>query len=382
MMVYSMVDAIQNKNWDAYMNLMTYEQQDFYQNYFANDKCVDGVKQLESVEVRDIIYIPSQDISNELLYSEYPILNSTEEIVPFLVSLNCNVSKENVYFYNGVNYFMVVFVKENDETYKIAQFNRPSYELLYNIISKQKNTVNTEREKALNIVKYAENGVVINGEGEFITDGYVIKKIDKKSGIITDLKKSEWKSVNMLSNNNYNDHPNIPNAFFCSIPKNITVCMNRTGNSQIKTVAFDSYVKNTLPNEWYSSWNAAALKAGAYCVKGVGIYRSIKPVNVNYMVSQGTQNYIPNTTSAKTNTAVNSISNKYVVSSDGALFFPEYGAGTKGVAGTKGTGRLLQWGSQYLASEKGYTCKQILNYYYKGSPCSKESISFITYGNV
>lgn len=141
--------------------------------------------------------------------------------------------------------------------------------------------------------------------------------------------------------------------------------MNKTGNSQIKTVAFDSYIKNTLPNEWYSSWNAAALKAGAYCVKGVGIYRSIKPVNVNYMVSQGTQNYVPNTTSTKTNTAVNSISDKYVVSSDGALFFPEYGAGTKGEAGTKGTGRLLQWGSQYLAAQKGYTYKQILNYYLK-----------------
>lgn len=137
-MVYSMIEAIQNKNWDVYMNLMDYDQQDFYCNYFQNEKCVDGIKQINNVEIEDIISISSQEILNELLYSEYPIFNSTEEIVPFLVSLNCDVSKENAYFYNGVNYFLVVFVKENDGTYKVAQFNRPSYELLNKVISKQK----------------------------------------------------------------------------------------------------------------------------------------------------------------------------------------------------------------------------------------------------
>ena len=62
-------------------------------------------------------------------------------------------------------------------------------------------------------------------------------------------------------------------------------------------------------------------------------------------------------------------------------FFPEYGAGTSGEAGTKGNGRLLQWGSQYLAKTKGYKSKEILNYYYSGSPCSKSSLKFIKYSS-
>ena len=72
---------------------------------------------------------------------------------------------------------------------------------------------------------------------------------------------------------------------------------------------------------------------------------------------------------ASTNAAINSIENCGMGNTYGLLFFPEYAAGTKGSAGTKGCGQLKQWGSQYLAT-KGYTCKQILNYYYSGSEYS------------
>ena len=64
------------------------------------------------------------------------------------------------------------------------------------------------------------------------------------------------------------------------------------------------------------------------------------------------------------------------------IFFPEYGAGDKGEAGKKGSGRLLQNGSQYLASKLGYSCDKILNYYYKNSSYSDGKIKYVTYGDV
>lgn len=182
-----------------------------------------------------------------------------------------------------------------------------------------------------------------------------------------------------MSMNNYEDHTALGKYTCYSIPKKISVCLNKTGGSKIVTVEFGKYIRNTLPNEWYASWHKRALKAGAYCVKGVAVYRSIKPVNANYMVSQGTQNYIPDTANTRTNNAINATRLKLAVNSNECIFFPEYGAGTKGVAGIKGSGRLLQWGSQYLAESKGYTTKQILNYYYSGSPCSASSLKIVEY---
>lgn len=59
------------------------------------------------------------------------------------------------------------------------------------------------------------------------------------------------------------------------------------------------------------------------------------------------------------------------------MFFPEYGRGTLGQKGTRGSGRLLQYGSKKLA-EEGYTYRKILDYYYSASACSVGNIKIIT----
>ena len=40
----------------------------------------------------------------------------------------------------------------------------------------------------------------------------------------------------------------------------------------VERVAFKTYVKNVLPNEWMTSWPAASLEAGAMAVKSFGWY--------------------------------------------------------------------------------------------------------------
>lgn len=51
-------------------------------------------------------------------------------------------------------------------------------------------------------------------------------------------------------------------------PNSIRVLI--TSTKTIATVGFENYVENVLPNEWVSSWDGEALKAGAVAVKSYG----------------------------------------------------------------------------------------------------------------
>lgn len=135
-----------------------------------------------------------------------------------------------------------------------------------------------------------------------------------------------------------------------------------------------------LPNEWIPEWNAEALKAGAFCVKMVGVYRAVKPMNSagGYNLTQKTQMYIPNSAYTSTTNAISSIKNMGMASHDGRLFFPLYKLGVKDQIGEKSSGELKQYGSQKLASD-GYKYNQILNYYYSGSDYSSGDINIFSY---
>ncbi len=75
------------------------------------------------------------------------------------------------------------------------------------------------------------------------------------------------------------DPPLLSHYTSYSYPNLIKVRLNRTGNDSVVQVNFTDYMKNVLPNEWIPSWNSEALKVGAFCVKMVGLYRAIKPMD-------------------------------------------------------------------------------------------------------
>lgn len=45
-LIKDMVESIQNKDWENYMELMSYEEREFYNSYFNNDSYRDGIKQI------------------------------------------------------------------------------------------------------------------------------------------------------------------------------------------------------------------------------------------------------------------------------------------------------------------------------------------------
>lgn len=375
--ITDMVDAIKKKDWNTFTNLMCSSEQEYYNSYFLDDSYTNGIKQVEDVSLTNIYEVDTSMVKNELLEDEYTILSESDNIQTYIVALDCDASIENQYFFDGINYFLIALAEENNEM-KIVQFNRPSSDILDDrvipTLSSTKDIYDNEMA-GINVIRQAENGLVINAKEDVLTDGFDIKSISKVLNDETD----EYGISTTASGTT--DFPNLGAYSNYSYPSTISVKLNKTGNSRVVSVNFEKYIKNTLPNEWYSTWDKAALRAGAYCVKMVGWYRTIKPVSSSggYDTTQGTQNYIPDTAVTETTNAVNYIKGYGMADSTNKLFFPEYAAGTKGSAGTQSGGQLKQWGSQYLASEKGYTYKQILNYYYKGSSYSSGSLVFFSY---
>jgi peptidoglycan hydrolase-like amidase len=90
-----------------------------------------------------------------------------------------------------------------------------------------------------------------------------------------------------------------------------TILVYRVGLRRVDRVAFKTYVKNVLPNEWVSSWPAASLNAGAVAVKSHGWYWALHstrrtPGGSCYDVRDdtGSQVYRPSSAVASTSAAV------------------------------------------------------------------------------
>lgn len=375
--IKSMVNAIQEKDWTDFTSLVSSDQQYYYETYFSDDTNKNGIKQIESISLESITYAKSEIAQYSWLTTEYALLDNSEHIdsnniETYIVGLNCTVSEENQYFYNGLNYFTIVLAQENDEM-KIVQFNRPCTEIIEEVIIPEISTtdVNYKDEiSAINVIKNAEQGYLVNADGESIENGFKSVQVEHE----------QIDNVATVLSNNYSEHKALGTYTNYSIPSSIRVLMNKTGDGSVSPVAFMSYVKCTVPNEWFASWSDSSLIAGIYCVKGVGLYRSISPVNsaLGYDVSQGTQLYKPGTSDSNVNTLAENLRYYFVVNSSNKIFYPEYGQGVLNDPGTSSSGRLLQYGSQYLASSKGYSAYAILNYYYGASDCSSGNIQLVT----
>lgn len=368
--VGKVVEAADSLDWDSFTQYMCNDEQKYYEYYFANEELQDGIKQIQGMKLINTYAVDRNTAKNEWLVDEYPILEHSNEIYTFIVETECIVSKENQFFFDGINYFLVVIAVE-DGMLKIVQFNRPSAELLQEIVASELSVDDEEYSAELagiEVIKTAEQGRVINASQEELTDGFEVVQLEQEFGIATFAA----------------DPPVISHYATYHYPTKIKVLLDKTGKddgTEVVEVGIVDYMKNVLPNEWIPSWKEEALLAGAYCVKMVAIYRTLKPMSSTggYHLSQSTQYYKPGSNLYEsTSVAIDAIYNAGMADTYGLLFFPRYEAGTSGEAGTKGSGYVKQRGTQYLAKQ-GYTYQQILNYYYSGSDYSSGDLKFFSY---
>ncbi len=144
------------------------------------------------------------------------------------------------------------------------------------------------------------------------------------------------------------------------------------------SVPFETYVQDVLPNEWISSWDPAALEAGAMAVKTYGWYwvnnwRGDSYNGTCYNVDDSTdyQRYIPGQSAASTNEAIADTWND-VMTLGGSIFEASFQATLTGnIDEACGAGlssypdTLSQRGSQNCAVD-GDSWQTILSTYYPG----------------
>ncbi|HYG57011.1 MAG TPA: SpoIID/LytB domain-containing protein [Symbiobacteriaceae bacterium] len=140
----------------------------------------------------------------------------------------------------------------------------------------------------------------------------------------------------------------------------------------VKTVSFDDYVVNSLPNEWVPSWNQESLQAGAMAVKMFAWYKVLHPMKLDgweYDLDNTTnfQTYREGNRFQQTDEAHWRIRNQAYAMPDGTIIELNYRAGYEKNPNWqyRNANMMAQWGSEYWA-RRGYNMLRILQWYYQG----------------
>jgi len=140
----------------------------------------------------------------------------------------------------------------------------------------------------------------------------------------------------------------------------------------VKSVPFDSYVVNSLPNEWVPSWDQEALQAGAMAVKMFAWYKILHPTRLDgweFDLDNTTnfQTYREGNRFAETDEAHRRVRNLAYTLPDGTIVELNYRAGHERNPNWqyRNANMMAQWGTQYWA-DQGYNMLRILQWYFQG----------------
>jgi peptidoglycan hydrolase-like amidase len=141
----------------------------------------------------------------------------------------------------------------------------------------------------------------------------------------------------------------------------------------VMDLAFETYIRNVLPNEWLPSWEEDSLQAGAMAVKMFAWYHSINPKTIDghtYNVDNTVnfQVFRDGTALPRTNAAFDAIQDLAYVKQNDEIFELNYRAGSPGHANWnyRNAQKMAQHGSEYLATIEKKNMLQILQFYYEG----------------
>ena len=349
------VAAVNQQNISEMITLFTSNQQDILTRVYTNPENIQN--KIGYLNIKNTTLVDLQEISLES-YAPFTSLEQYtslygDSLKAYLLSEDCSVYHENKYNYNGINYSILLLANENGEI-KIVEDAAVPLALLDNLIKARSANDIQSLQQARNIAYARALGVITNAEGTILDINDGEHDIDESDYIGTHF--SHYPITADL------DYPHVR-------PETIDVLISNTGT--IKTVDFNLYCKNVLPNEWYPTWPEESLKAGALCVKMVGWFRVEAPKYTGYDITDttGDQKYIENSTTTATSSAYNEVINLSMhctIAQGGYLFYAAYLSGTSGQIGEESSGTVLQHGTKKL-DDDGYTYKNILRYYYDGS---------------
>lgn len=334
--LYALIEAENSHDWKSFCALHTDEEAVRYQKYFNNDKNITGVKNVQTAVLREV----------------QPIGDSDSERREYIIGIDYTVSKEDEFYYNGVNYRYIVLEKINNE-WKVSEYQDAPLEN-YIPFGEQAQSLgletagltalpNLSRENtaiALRIIKARSEGVIINAQDENLKDsGSVFSVMDTPA--------VEGSRVR-------------PDAIYID---------RRDEDWGVEGWDFDPYCKGVLPNEWYASWPTQSLRAGAMAIIQYAAYAVLHPrhssLGANVCDSSHCQVFREFSEADSCNIAVDAVKKYYYETVAGTFFQTCYAAGVYG-EDYGHSGRMRQHGTHYWA-DQGKSWRWMMEYYYADS---------------
>lgn len=333
--VFDYFNSINTGNWDEWVAFYTPSVKEDYYDFVHNTDNLTNNVGILNVNFTNVVSIEKIDNCYAPRYHELEkFFESEDTYETYLVGIDMRVNEDSEYFYNGVNYKLVVLVKENGNWAVGGGLSGAPIEVLLE-----------------------SNG---NSVDEAI-DAYALRVFGSEANAM----RLGWGVV---------DPGNVPTK--------ILVASENKQGAKIYESNFEDFVKNVTQNEIGNlGFDANAIKAQAMAAKMAGWWAKVAQYRggIGADIAYGDVTYIEGTTVVDSvKQACDAIKDYKMLSSDGKLFYTAYADGGSNANG-KGGGQLKQNGAQYLATNASYKYDwmQILHYYYDNSSSNNPNVGIV-----
>lgn len=350
--IREMVSLENTQSWNEFASCWVEEEKEEFNTLF-NDSIYlqekEGVICVTSAELYSLDEISAENVPAIILEDDR--FDKFVEKKYYLAGIDYEVSDVSKYYYNGVNYRLIIMAKEDGE-WKVAGRQDAA-----GLLEGWQN--NSDFAEILD----DENAIVAMEIRDARMAGYVIdsnmctRNID---GVVT-----------------YGYRPGYTATTGCphTRPSTVKVRTGSSGNAYTSP-SLEDYIKDVMPNEWViSTTGAAALQAGVVTIQQYAVWNSIyyqKYPDYAYdlRAGSGDQNYVAGSYSnlasryrTKIDDAYNAVGNIHMeTGSNSSLFQSQYAS----TSGNYSYGRLFQDEAKTMASD-GYTYDQILSHFYNNT---------------
>lgn len=350
--IREMVSLENTQSWNEFASCWVEEEKEEFNTLF-NDSIYlqekEGVICVTSAELYSLDEISAENVPAIIL--EDGRFDKFVEKKYYLAGIDYEVSDVSKYYYNGVNYRLIIMAKEDGE-WKVAG-----------------------RQDAAGLLEGWQNNFDF---AEILDDENAIVAMEirdaRMAGYVID---SNMCTRNIDGVVTYGYRPGYTATTGCphSRPSTVKVRTGSSGNAYTSP-SLEDYIKDVMPNEWViSTTGAAALQAGVVTIQQYAVWNSIyyqKYPDYAYdlRAGSGDQNYVAGSYSnlasryrTKIDDAYNAVGNIHMeTGSNSSLFQSQYAS----TSGNYSYGRLFQDEAKTMASD-GYTYDQILSHFYNNT---------------
>jgi hypothetical protein len=296
-----------------------------------------GVYNIISSELLEFTEVDYLDVQN-MLYEEYG-----EKPEVYVMGMDLRVFEDAKYFYNGINYFLISFIREDGvpRIFEMVSISDPIQ------LEKRGYCFSDNYSVAVKVMEARKSGKFINGYG---------RTFDSINGNSIFL--------NAVINQR-------------TVPTDSTKVRYMNSSKKTVSIKFHDYCLGVLAGELRATkFDGTVRRAQAIAIKTFTWHYIIVPQNptAGYDLTYASQSYVPDKISENTKVTedYNAVKDVWMESNGGAIFAAYYKKGDySDQSSLKNGGDFKQEGARWLKDNKiATTYKALLKYYYDNSSAS------------